>query len=67
MAEIYLAEVQGGDAMVQTMVIKRLLRHMVDDPDFNAMFLDEARLGPELADVDAVVVLETLRQAGPKP
>ncbi|MCG8425450.1 MAG: serine/threonine protein kinase [Proteobacteria bacterium] len=58
MAEIYLAEVQGGDAMVQTMVIKRLLRHMVDDPDFNAMFLDEARLGKRLSHPNIVKTYE---------
>lgn len=44
MAEIYLAKISDDDRIHQTVVIKRLLPHMADDPQFNAMFLDEAKL-----------------------
>ena len=58
MAEIYLARIPEGDSIRQTVVIKRLLPHMADDPQFNAMFIDEARLSKRLNHANIVKTYE---------
>ncbi len=47
MAEVWLAEERGRPG--RRYALKRLLPTLADDPGFVAMFLDEARLGAELA------------------
>lgn len=60
MAELFLARPQmpteAGPR--NTVVIKRLLPHMADDPAFNAMFVDEARLTARLAHPNIVETYE---------
>ena len=56
MAEIYLARVRGTAGFEKMTVIKRILPHIAQDPQFVQMFLDEARLAatlqhPNIADV----------------
>ncbi|MBS2029721.1 MAG: serine/threonine protein kinase [Deltaproteobacteria bacterium] len=49
MAEIYLAKQQGPGRFERSLVIKRILPHLVEDPKFTAMFLDEAALAAHLS------------------
>lgn len=49
MAELFLARSMSAGAPATPVVIKRLLPHMAGDPNFNAMFLDEAKLTNRLA------------------
>ncbi|MEM9490472.1 MAG: serine/threonine-protein kinase, partial [Myxococcota bacterium] len=58
MAEIFLARPSNASVARPTVVIKRLLPHMADDPQFNAMFLDEARLGKRLTHPNIVKTYE---------
>jgi len=48
MAEVYLARQEGIAGFEKTVVIKRVLPHLVSDKKFITMFLDEARLASRL-------------------
>ena len=48
MAEIFLARQQGPGRFERSLVIKRILPHLAQDPKFVAMFLDEAALAAQL-------------------
>ncbi len=48
MAEIFLATAGGAEGFARKVVVKRLLPHMKDDSQFNAMFIDEAKLTAQL-------------------
>jgi serine/threonine-protein kinase len=48
MAEIFLAKQRGPEGFERNVVIKRMLKHLSDEPDFVTMFLDEARLAAQL-------------------
>jgi serine/threonine-protein kinase len=49
MAEIFLAKQQGPGRFERTLVIKRILPHLAQDPKFIGMFLDEAALAAQLS------------------
>jgi eukaryotic-like serine/threonine-protein kinase len=49
MAELFLAEVTGAHGFQKTVVIKRILPNLGSDPEFTAMFIDEAKLTARLA------------------
>jgi serine/threonine-protein kinase len=49
MAEIFLAKQVGAEGFERNVVIKRMLQHLTQVPDFVGMFLDEARLAARLA------------------
>src|SRR3954471_15408605 len=49
MAEIFLAKQIGAEGFERNVVIKRMLRHVSEVPDFVTMFLDEARLAARLS------------------
>ncbi|MBI3182540.1 MAG: protein kinase [Myxococcales bacterium] len=49
MAEIFLAKQVGAEGFERNVVIKRMLQHLSNVPDFVGMFLDEARLAARLA------------------
>ncbi|MGE0546896.1 MAG: serine/threonine protein kinase [Kofleriaceae bacterium] len=56
MAELYLARVRGAAGFEKTVVLKRMLPRIAEDPESVAMFLQEARLAatlqhPNIADV----------------
>ncbi|MBL4633029.1 MAG: serine/threonine protein kinase [Kofleriaceae bacterium] len=57
-AEIYLARVSGASGFEKYLVVKCLLDHLADDPDFVRMFLDEARVGAQLEHSNIVQTLE---------
>ncbi|MDQ3262331.1 MAG: serine/threonine protein kinase [Myxococcota bacterium] len=48
MAEVYLARAAGPAGFQKTLVVKRILPHLAEDPKFVAMFLAEARLAAAL-------------------
>ncbi|HWU89062.1 MAG TPA: serine/threonine-protein kinase, partial [Kofleriaceae bacterium] len=48
MAELFVATAPGEHGFQKRVVIKRLLPHLVDDPTYNAMFIDEAKLTARL-------------------
>ncbi len=49
MAEIFLARLEAGHGFTKQVVLKRLLPHLGEDPNFIAMFLHEARLAAGLS------------------
>jgi serine/threonine-protein kinase len=57
-AEIYLARIGGEAGFEKYVVVKSLLDHLADDAEFVKMFLDEARLGAQLAHSNIVQTLE---------
>lgn len=58
MAEIFLARMKGMEGFDRDVCIKRIHRHLSDDPEFIKMFLDEARLMARLSHPNIVSVYE---------
>ncbi len=58
MAEIFLAELKGEQDVSKLCAIKRMLPHLMRDPSFVAMFLDEARLSSRLSHPNIVQVFD---------
>lgn len=48
MAEVFLAVHKGVEGFIKVVVIKRVLPHLTNNPDFIRMFVDEARLEARL-------------------
>jgi serine/threonine-protein kinase len=48
MAEVFLARRPGPDGFAKRVAVKRILPHLAEQPDFVAMFLDEAKLAAGL-------------------
>jgi serine/threonine-protein kinase len=48
MAEVFLARMSGVGGFAKLMVIKRILPHLNDDPEFHEMFLNEGRVTARL-------------------
>jgi hypothetical protein len=49
MAEIFLARREAPGGVAKVVALKRILPHLADEPDFVAMFLDEAQLAARLS------------------
>src|SRR5262245_27477963 len=58
MAEIFRAKQTGAHGFEKTVVVKRILPHLGADPEFLAMFIDEAKLQCALEHPRIVQVLE---------
>src|SRR6476659_2962370 len=58
MAEIFKARQTGAHGFEKIIVIKRILPHLAADPEFLAMFIDEAKLQCGLQHPKIVQVLE---------
>lgn len=58
MAEIFLAKLLGADQFERNVVIKRMLPHLSNIPDFVEMFRDEARLAAKLSHPNIVQIQE---------
>src|SRR5579864_1982311 len=58
MAEIFKARQSGAHGFEKILVIKRILPHLAADPEFLAMFIDEAKLQCALQHPKIVQVLE---------
>ncbi|MDX2012534.1 MAG: protein kinase [Myxococcaceae bacterium] len=58
MADIFFAEREGDAGVVQPVALKRLRRHLLGEPSFVAMFLDEARLAARLTHQNVAQVID---------
>lgn len=58
MAELYLARAVGSDADGRVVVLKRILPHLSEDPEFVRMFRDEAYLAATLDHPNIVRVFD---------
>ena len=58
MAELHLATASGPEGFAKTVVIKRLLPHLVSDRRIVQMFLNEARITAQVHPPNVVSILE---------
>src|SRR5437868_7806010 len=58
MAEIFLARLNGDGGFEKLVCIKRILPHLAKDPQFVAMFLDEARVAARISHPNVRQVFE---------
>jgi len=58
MSEVFLAKFEWAQGLEKTVVVKRMLSHMAEDPNFVAMFLSEARLASQLNHPNIIQILE---------
>src|SRR5947207_15696451 len=58
MAEIFLARLHGDGGFEKLVCIKRILPHLARDPQFVAMFLDEARAAARISHPNLCQVFE---------
>jgi serine/threonine-protein kinase len=63
MAELFLAKAAGPGGFEKTLVLKRILPHLAEEPSFEAVFLTEARLASRLHHSNIVQLFE-LGRAG---
>ncbi len=64
MATIHLGCTVGAVGFARAVVIKRLLQQHVDDRDFVAMFVDEARLAARIRHPNVIPTLDVVAEAG---
>src|SRR5690606_4911354 len=64
MASVHLGKVLGSFGFSSTVAIKRLYPQMADDPQFVAMFFDEARLASRVQHPNVVRTLDVFAEAG---
>jgi serine/threonine-protein kinase len=58
MAEVYLAKAAGPQGFEKTLVVKRVLPHLAEDPAFVEMFFSEARLAALLNHPNVVQIFD---------
>jgi eukaryotic-like serine/threonine-protein kinase len=58
MASVHLGRVVGAAGFARTVAVKRLHAHFAKDPDFVAMFLDEARIAARVQHPNVVATLD---------
>ncbi len=58
MAEVFLARQRGIDGFEKLVVLKRILPHQSDNPEFVRMFLDEARIAADLSHPNVVNIFD---------
>src|SRR5512145_1322833 len=58
MAEVWKAKILGPAGFERTLVVKRILPHLAEDPHFVQMFVSEARLSARLNHANIVQVFE---------
>ena len=64
MATVHLARLLGPVGFARTVAIKRLHPHLAKDPDFVAMFLEEARLAARVRHPNVVATLDVVSDDG---
>jgi serine/threonine protein kinase len=64
MAELFLAKAVGPGGFEKTLVLKRILPHLAEDPSFVEMFLSEAKLVSRLSHSHIVQILDMGRAQG---
>ena len=58
MADVFKGRVQGPAGFERVFVVKRILPHLSDDPQFTRMFIEEAKLSARLNHPNVVQVFE---------
>src|SRR6185369_15655755 len=58
MAEVFLAKFEWARGLEKTVVVKRILQHMAEDPGFIEMFFSEARLASQLSHPNIAQIIE---------
>lgn len=58
MAEVYLAKATGAHGFERVVALKRILPIIAEDPDFQTMFIDEARISASLSHANIGQVYE---------
>ncbi|QSQ11919.1 serine/threonine protein kinase [Myxococcus landrumensis] len=58
MAEVFLAKAEGPGGFEKTLVLKRILPHLVEDLSFVEMFLEEAKLVAQLNHPNVVQIFD---------
>jgi len=58
MAEVFLAKFEWAYGLEKTVVVKRILEHLSQDPNFIAMFFSEAQLASRLDHPNIVQIIE---------
>ncbi|PKN43893.1 MAG: hypothetical protein CVU63_11810, partial [Deltaproteobacteria bacterium HGW-Deltaproteobacteria-20] len=58
MANVWLARVDGVGGFQKTVVVKTILPHLADDPDFVRMFIDEALLASRIQHPNVVNIFD---------
>ena len=58
MAEVWLARATGAKGFSKTIVVKTILPHLAEDPDFLRMFIDEALLASSLNHPNIVQIFD---------
>jgi len=64
MATIHLGRLTGPGGFSRTLAIKRLHPMFAKDPEFVAMFMDEARLAARIQHPNVVSIIDVVAQAG---
>jgi serine/threonine protein kinase len=64
MAEVYVAKRQGPHGFHKTVAVKRILPQLAQDPEFLAMFVDEAHVAASLTHPNIVQVFDFGEQGG---
>ena len=64
MATVHLGRATGAFGFAKTVAVKRLFPQLARDPEFVAMFLDEARLAAHVRHPNVVPVLDVFADAG---
>src|ERR1700685_1650458 len=68
MATVHIGRLLGPVGFARTVAIKRLHAHLARDPEFVAMFLDEARLAARIRHPNVVSTLDVVEtDASPEP
>ncbi len=64
MASVWAARIQGTRGFEKLVAIKTILPHLADDPQFETMFLDEARIASEIVHPNIAQVFDLGEQDG---
>jgi serine/threonine protein kinase len=64
MAKVYFGRLMGPVGFSRTVAIKRLQPHFASDPEFAAMFLDEARLAARVRHPNVIPTLDVVATQG---
>ncbi len=64
MASVHLGRLHGDAGFARTVAIKRLHAQFAHDPDFVAMFVDEARLAARIHHLNVIPTLDVVAMAG---
>ena len=64
MATVHIGRLQGSAGFARTVAIKRLHAQFAKDPDFLAMFLDEARIASRIGHPNVVATIDVVATDG---